>query len=301
MSSVTEPTDPTDLHDAIGQILAKTLFFIGGSPKSGTTWLQLMLDAHPAVRCRGEGHLMNRLGPALQQSLNDHNRYLDGKRAHLAEGQSAFPPFATADLGYLMTAAIALSLRRFGNGPGVRAIGEKTPDNVEHFHQFAALLPNARFLHIVRDGRDCAVSSWFHNLRADAARTRAAFPTIGAFTRDVVKTWRKLVEAGLGFNRLHPDRCLTVRYEDLATRPEAILRAILSFLGVDAGPAVIAACIAAGRFETLSGGRAPGEEDPSSFFRQGTPGNWRTHMTASDADAYWAAAGDLLTHLGYAR
>jgi hypothetical protein len=40
------------------------LFFAGGAPRSGTTWLQLLLDSHPEVCCRGEGlfqkHLADR-------------------------------------------------------------------------------------------------------------------------------------------------------------------------------------------------------------------------------------------------
>ena len=46
-------------------VYAKPLFFICGAIKSGTTWLQLMLDAHPDIACRGEGHLPNMLLPGM--------------------------------------------------------------------------------------------------------------------------------------------------------------------------------------------------------------------------------------------
>jgi len=57
----------------------------------------------------------------------------------------------------------------------------------------------------------------------------------------------------------------------------------------------------AGRFERLGGGRAAGEEDASSFPREGQPGNWRAHLDRDDAEAYWAVAGDQLQYLGYMR
>ncbi|MFP6691035.1 MAG: sulfotransferase, partial [Alphaproteobacteria bacterium] len=48
-------------------VYAKPLFFICGAIKSGTTWLQLMLDAHPDIACRGEGHLPNMLCRAWER------------------------------------------------------------------------------------------------------------------------------------------------------------------------------------------------------------------------------------------
>jgi hypothetical protein len=56
------------LHDAVAHVRQKQLFFVGGAPKSGTTWLQLMLNGHPEISCTGEGHFPDRLLPALSRS-----------------------------------------------------------------------------------------------------------------------------------------------------------------------------------------------------------------------------------------
>ena len=59
----------------------RTRFFVGGYPKSGTTWLQLLLNAHPEVSCIGEGHLPHHLEPLLRQALAQHNALIAEKNA----------------------------------------------------------------------------------------------------------------------------------------------------------------------------------------------------------------------------
>ena len=54
-------------HAQILEILEKRIFFVGGAMKSGTTWLQLSLDAHPHLSCGGEGHFTNQLAPRLDR------------------------------------------------------------------------------------------------------------------------------------------------------------------------------------------------------------------------------------------
>ena len=65
-----------NLSRALDTILERRLFFVAGQGKSGTTWLQLILDAHPEICCRGEGHLGDVLLPALGESLERYNGYI---------------------------------------------------------------------------------------------------------------------------------------------------------------------------------------------------------------------------------
>jgi hypothetical protein len=46
----------------------------------------------------------------------------------------------------------------------IKFIGKNTPDNVHYLLILGRLLPQARLIHVIRDGRDSAVSGWFHNL-----------------------------------------------------------------------------------------------------------------------------------------
>ena len=274
-----------------------TLFFIGGMVKSGTTWLRLLLDAHPAINCQGEGHFFTSLMPRLRSALRDHNKFVNEKNKTIFSGFDGFPLFSERHLKQLLTAAIALILSERGGGAPI--IGEKTPDNVLHFPALAAMFPTARFITITRDGRDCAVSAWFHNLRLDEAFVRETFPTFADFAGVFAKDWVRSIEAGEKFAAAAPERGLCLSYEALSRAPHDEFARVLRFLGAGSDPATVAACVEAASFDRLSGGRAPGQEDRSSHFRLGVAGAWRKQFDAPALRAFDAVAGDVLRRVGY--
>lgn len=292
--------DFDSLHAAIAAVREKQVFFIGGSVKSGTTWLQVLLDAHPEVACNGEGHFMNQLAPALHKALESHNAYLRWKNRAIFGELDGYPGFAADHSLYLMTAAITLLLHGQLRGRDVRAVGEKTPDNLHHFHILGAMFPRAKFIHIVRDGRDCAVSGWYHNLRSTPEWTVENYGSIGAYVPRFAEIWANEVSVADRFCRQHPERCLTLRYEDLSTAPGTTLAPALRFLGVADDADTVAGCCAAGAFERLSGGRPRGQEDRRSFFRKGQVGDWQDHFDESMATAFHRTAGAWLDRFGYA-
>jgi len=287
------------LHTRIGTLAATQIFFIGGAMKSGTTWLQLLLDAHPHIVCKGEGHVANHLAPLLAQDMDRHNRKIAQKNQDVFNEIAGFPLYARDDLAYMIGAAMLLPLASEAGNPDLRAVGEKTPDNVRHFDLLHTIFPNARFLHVVRDGRDCAVSAWFHNLRATPDWMQATHPSLPAYAAIFAREWATDIAQAHNFAAAFPKACLTVRYEALLDDPAGALRHTLDFLGVAAGPDLLAQCCAAGRFEQLSAGRTRGAEDRGSFFRNGTSGNWREHLDAAANRAFIQAASPWLEVLGY--
>lgn len=288
------------LHARIGTLATTQLFFIGGAMKSGTTWLRLLLDAHPQITCKGEGHVANHLAPLLGQCVDRHNRKIAQKNQDVFNEMDGFPLYAHDDVAYLIAAALLLPFANAAPGKDLRAIGEKTPDNVRHFDLLHAVFPTARFLHVVRDGRDCAVSAWFHNLRTSPAWMRAEHPSLPAYTAMYAREWATDIERAETFAATHPQLCRTVRYEALLNATAAELRGTLEFLDVAAEPDAAAQCRDAAHFERLSAGRAQGEEDRGSFFRNGTSGNWREHLDQAANRAFIDAASPWLEVLGYA-
>jgi hypothetical protein len=287
------------IHTEIAKFLEKDLFFIGAHPKSGTTWLQVMLNTHPEVSCSGEGHFINRFSPLIKSALKSHNLLIASKNSSIFKEFKPFPLFSGQDFAYVVASSIALMLMRSNDHQRARVIGEKTPDNVLHFSQLAALFPRAKFLHMLRDGRDCAVSTWFHNLRVNPKVTRRRYPAMGDFVEFMAKSWKTHVEAGMHFHAACPTRCLAVRFEDAVTNPRDTMCTVFRFLGADTSHATLRHCVEAGRFETMSNGRQRGVEDPTSFLRQGMPGNWRRHLTPEDNETFLAIAGDVMTRVGY--
>jgi tetratricopeptide (TPR) repeat protein len=294
--------DATQAYQALSRDIAalmeKRLFFIGAYPKSGTTWLQLMLDAHPEISCGGEGHFMNHLAPLLQRVLKKHNAYVDGKNRTVFQEFGGFPLFGDDSFQFLVTSAIALLLLQIPGARNARVVGEKTPDNLAAFPLLSTVFPTAKFIHVVRDGRDCLVSAWFHNLRINADALQRQFPTIEAFVERFAAVWAGKVAEGQRFCAARPQRGMLLRYEEMVAQPESAIGAVLRFLDADAAPAIVRQCVSAAAFESLSG-RARGTEDRSSFLRQGKPGNWREHLTPACNDRFLTIAGKVMARLGY--
>jgi hypothetical protein len=294
------PSDVAHHHAALSQVYAKqTLFFVGGYPKSGTTWLQILLNAHPEVSCIGEGHLANQLVPLLCQGIAQHHAMVQDKNTTVLQELPGFPLLSDGQVNYLLASAIAMLLMAPPKAASARAIGEKTPDNHMFFPQLAALFPTARFINIVRDGRDCAVSAWFHNRRVDPDYQARDFTTLDEEIEPHADHWSGVVGACLDWCETRPAQCLLVRYEDLVANTTHELRKIFAFLGVTASDAVVARCREDGAFERLSGGRVAGQEDSNSLFRRGLPGDWHNHFSTADNIRYFAIAGDVLARLGY--
>jgi hypothetical protein len=287
------------LHRLIGMLRTTQIFFIGGSQKSGTTWLQLLLDAHPRIACKGEGHVINHLAQLLLESLDRHNQKIAHTNRTVFAELDGFPLYTAEDLTYLIGTALLLAFTKSDNGAELCAVGEKTPDNVRYFEVLHAIFPAAKFLHVVRDGRDCAVSGWFHNLRTNPDWIRAKYTSLSSYATMFAHEWANDIAHADRFATAHPHSCLTVRYEDLLAGPASMLREVLDFLGVASGADVVAQCCDAACFEHLSAGRSRGEENRGSFFRNGTQGNWREHLDDAANQAFATAAASWLARLGY--
>ena len=156
---MTDPPPPVDWagrQAALATVAAKQLFFIGASPRSGTTWLQLLLDAHPEISCRGEAHFGDSFALALRKAAGEHNKLLDHKNRLLLSEVGGYPLLGRPELRHLLATAVLLGLERQTVGrPRCRAVGEKTPDNVRWFAELRQLFPQAKFIFLVRDRATC--------------------------------------------------------------------------------------------------------------------------------------------------
>ncbi|HUZ72546.1 MAG TPA: sulfotransferase [Stellaceae bacterium] len=292
-------SDSGRLAASLAALRSKQLFFLCGAPKSGTTWMQLLLDSHPNVVCSGEGHFCDQLLPRLIDAFNHYNGIVDGKNKTIFSDLRGYPLFRTEHVLYLLATAIALTLGEQAADAATLAVGEKTPDNGHHLPVLAVLFPHAKFIHVIRDGRDCAVSCWFHNQRLTPDWLAQTFPTQDDFFTEYARDWVKYLRAGQEFAAKEPHRYREIRYEDvLADTPREAAR-LFAFLGVPATDDVVRACCAGTSFESLSRGRTRGEEDRGSFFRRGIAGDWRSHMSGAAAEGFERIAGEWLSRYGY--
>ncbi len=286
---------------ALEKVFEKQIFFVAGVMKSGTTWLQFLLDAHPEICCRGEGHFVDVLYPQLYNALSEYNSRVKVRKRSLARGgiksQSLY--FKSNHRLYLLATVIGLILARGAEGAGLKCIGDKTPLNINSLNFLDTMFPTAKYFHIIRDGRDAAAATWTREIQIDREGILQKFENLNVFAEYFAKMWTERIKRGQDFGTANPNRYFEFRYEDLHREPEPIVRAMFEFLGVDAGDQVVSECIDAGSFERLTGGRKRGEEKPGAHMRKGVVGDWRNHFDEADQSTFHEHAGTLLKELGY--
>ena len=290
MTATLTDIQPTTLG-RIDALLSKQVFFIVGCQKSGTTWAQRLLNGHPDVRCHGEGYFGPVLMPLLQQAMQAYNQ----RQKAGDEGR-----FTNEDLRELLRTAVGLSFLRWVGDDQIKAIGEKTPEHALCMNPLNECFPNAKFIHITRDGRDVCVSGWFHNQRKAGPEFAKRFPDLNAYIQyTVTQHWLPYIQHARQFGRQHPDRYHELRYEDLHNDPANQTRQLLTFLGLDDSDPAVKTCLEAGSFQNLTAGRDRGEEDKQSFFRKGVIGDWQNHFDDANLATYNEAAGPMPAVLGY--
>lgn len=229
------------------------LAVIVGSPRSGTTWVQRLLAGHPDVASPPETHAFHwYLGPVLDRWREFSSHMEVAAEAYERSGEmpdrliGLQTVLETEDLLAWCRALVGLVQQRaFEEKRGARVLLEKTPSNARRVHDIDLLFPRARFLHVVRDGRD-VVASLLRASRSWGARWAPSDPSSAA------RLWRSHVrdaERAAAFG----DRYLAVRYEDVRADPEAELGRILAFLGLAVDEHQLRQLVGASDGEVLAG------------------------------------------------
>jgi hypothetical protein len=280
--------------------------FVVGATRSGTTLLRLMLDAHPAIAIPSETHFIPELinarekhGASPEQMLDlltSHRRWGDFRiePSELADRWAELDPLTGPDAVRAFYALYADKQDNHG-----AHWGDKTPGYIKSMREIQMYLPEARFIHLIRDGRDVALSV----LKQDWGPQ-----TIEA----AAEKWRSRVLRGrahqpyLGFY-------IEVKFEDLVLHTERELRRICEFIELEFDEAMLNYHETAEQrlqekaraLPRAHGGPQSAEKRLMSHAKTFEPpnpdliGTWKKRMTREDRAAYEALAGDLLADLGY--
>lgn len=270
----------------------RAVFFAFGLPKSGTTWLQMLLDAHPAVSCPSE-HQLSFLLDALPKLLNDYNlvlREIDRRTAQQGAATLGQPDLMSVTRAFI-EACIDSGARR----KNARIAGIKDNTVATHLGLFRDLFPAARYLCIVRDPRDATISSWHHNLRVepDFAARAADFSDWAAQTW---QRWTETYENVLAATNGSDDAAgiLILRYEDLiGAHHDSVLQRAFRHIGIS-----LDATEAATLFERTDAARlraGPG----GGFYRSARAEGWRDAPERAQIPAPPRAAQALLERFRY--
>jgi Sulfotransferase family len=284
-------------QEDIVALARKQLFFIGGAPRSGTTWVQQILDQHPEVCCGGEGLFQKHLAEPLEAMMRARGETLAAKNSALFSHTGGFPLPAAEDVEVLLGTGILLALRQLGAGTACRAIGEKTPENVFFFPQLKRLFPKAKCIVIARDPRDVLTSAWhfFHKPEAGENETAAKF----AFIRLALPSLDRGARATIELAAQYPTDVMTITYEKLRRTPELVVSNMFRFLSVSDASSVVADCVARTAFATQTRGRPEGTEQPGAFLRKGIAGDWRSTLTPEMNQLTLSVLGWMYPHFDW--
>ena len=292
-------------EDLRAQLETVGLFIVTGVTKSGTTWLQRLLNSHPEVACGGESKL-HRLFTQLAPAIREYNDILTQTNAKIYKDEAFYQPLGQAQLLTAMQyffldrlAAVRQGATESGKAAGLRWIGDKDPDYKRDMGSWRAILPEARVISTTRDGRDCFVSLWFHLYpERDPMATENRSDFLGRIPGHAT-TWRDTMVTFQQDAKDFPGRHFSIRYEHMLEDTARELTALFGWLDCDTTPATITDVVERNSFQALSGGREPGEADARSFLRKGIAGDWKNHFDEECNARYCEVAGEALAAAGY--
>lgn len=265
--------------------------FILGVPRSGTTLLRTLLDSHPGIACGPES-------PWIAGSYGDLTSFKDLYQSLATDKRGPVRNLTGVqeqDVALALGKAINEIFTAHARARGKELWVEKTPNHALDIPLLHAMFPRAKYLHLVRDGRDVACSTyngrkqWGMLPDVDGPMEITRLNALERWAR-----WEKLIaDCGAEYSfTMHG-----LRYEDLIAEPERELRAILEFLGQEYHPGMLDYAASAHDYPGWEAGSADvrhkGGLDPSSLHR------WKTEYPEEELSAASDLVRQTLRRHGY--
>ena len=280
--------------------------FVVGVTRSGTTLLRLMLDAHPELAIPPETHFVPQLIKAAKKrgaSADDVANVVIEHRQFGDFGlddevlRARFHDLSKVD----PSSAVRTFFELYAEREGKQRWGDKTPNYIKRMRQIQRWVPEARFVHMIRDGRDAALSRRKRLLKEPPPMDLVAH-----------RWQRKIEKARTDSNDL--SHYMELRYEDLLTDTEGSLRRVCEFLDLAFDPVMLTYHESAEQRmaemhrdlpEEPGKPLRPADHRKEAHLLTSKPpdptriAQWKQNMDAADIAAFEATAGGLLAELGY--
>jgi hypothetical protein len=254
---------------------------IGGCGRSGTTLLREILNRHPRIYCGAEtsmfrrpfwpGHIVIFWG--LDEALLQRQVAQSVNLIRFAEN----------------------FYRAHASAEGKARWADKTPNNIRAIERILTWFPRARFIHVLRDGRDVVCSLRNHPkqkiVNGELVPTNINRPISACTAR-----WLKDTAKGLAF-RGHP-RYMEVKYENLVLDPENQIRQVCEFVGEDFSRRMLEPEDVSDKEGVAL--RLSCNANAARSISQSSIGRWRRDLTMAERHDFADAAGELLIVCGYA-
>lgn len=272
-------------------------FFIVGCSRSGTTLLQALIDGHPNLAIPPESQIYSRFGAIFHtygnlERLESRMRFIEAllRDAYIREWRLDATPedverrLARHDRAGVVAALFSL----YAEQSGAAHWGDKTPEHIRHMAEIRRDFPNAKLIHLVRDGRDVA-----------EAMRRMIWGPVSAY--GLAHEWRREVMHWESFVAAHGSAgTMIVRYEDLVTSPRETLARVLEFIGepfVD----TVSTYTSTPLTQNLATTQSTWHSSLGQGISASKVGVYRQRFSAREIEIFEAVAGDVLSVYGYPR
>jgi len=264
--------------------------FIVGAPRSGTSLLRNLLYSHSRLFFRSETQFI----PAFyrvygnprskSQALKLAKKMV--KMEWVARWEEDFDIEEMA--GQNTFAGIVDNMfMQLARREGKNVWGDKTPHYVLHIDTLREIFPAARFIHIVRDGRDACLSQLKTNFGPRTIYHASMY-------------WKKCVEAGLrSENSVPANQLMNIRYEDLLLDTEKEMRRVCDFLELPFEAAVCLPTPVAFRYRKPIFRKVVKSYGTTDRIVPKNTQKWKEEISLFDLAVFESVAGDLLDRLGY--
>lgn len=271
----------------------KTILFVVGMPRSGTTWLQLLLSSHPQIVTGRETHVFTRYVRPFLRAYDEEvsEKEVDGLHIYFSRLElidEVLKPIVQKTLSKIAAKDSSASV-----------ILEKTPGHVSSVPLMQKMFgTRVKVLHVIRDPR-AVIASW----RAVASKDWGAWADRSV--EDLAYKWARMQSRNSMRRDTLDANYLELRYEDLLANPLSGLAGIFDWLKIDVDDATLARIVADNEISSLkqtatTGDAAdPRREHRENFFRTGSARGWENELSSEEIATIVEMAGERMVELGY--
>lgn len=265
--------------------------FVVGVPRSGTTLLRVLLDSHSNIASGPEAGWIT--GDYTETSIKRLTELLGDGELGLVQN---FP--GTSQKQVLRATARLLQdlFTPYLGERNKKVLVLKTPNDIAHVGYLRKLMPNSNFIHILRDGRDVALST-VAKKGTFFSDTTLGYEFGNLTFANALRRWMVWEQRASKVLKRIPKRVHSVRYEDLVASPESELRDLCTFLGQEFEPSMLAYATHSHEYPEWEAGST--DVKNKELIVNESVARWKRELTALDAAAISTTLNNYLVNNGY--